>query len=415
MDVVIPSHSIKLFNSSIVSFSKIGKDLYLEFDSVTGLSLRTLNNGKSAYAHVHFEPSFFERCTAPPVVGKSRKRRRVRKASSRSSSSPVSSSSTFQDDHDPLDDEQDSDDNDADQDSTAHQQHQQQQLYACRIPLSALQAVVRNRKKTVQSLRITAPTFDASQLQFEFSLQHHPSTAAAAASDHHHHGASSVVLLTVVHTVQVTAPCRGVSACTDTDCPASELVAAPVVLSRLLEPLQRTSEAALIVRCAGHNNNSNNNNTNTGTVSASSFHPETTTSTTATTRQNKKAASQQSTTNNNAIWQGTQASVLKSETSVSVDEFLEFDFVSNRDTLADDVLLPEEVNREVILVFSLKECRAVLQFLGSLVEEVLVTLSFRWGGQPITLQAAGEQSSWSIHLVLATLDYKLLTALRTTE
>jgi len=198
----------------------------------------------------------------------------------------------------------------------------------------------------------------------------------------------------VLHTIQVAAQCQGVSACTATDIPASEIVTSPVVLNRLLEPLQRTAEAALIVR---------HHSTDGSTVSASSFHPEHTTA---------NNNNQQQATNNNAIWQGNEASFLKSETAVSTDEFLEFDFVTNRDVLdaEEDVCLPEEVNREVILVFSLKECRAILQFLGTL-QEVMATLTFHWGGQPVTIKA--DQQSWSVTLVLATLDYKLLTALRT--
>ena len=213
----------------------------------------------------------------------------------------------------------------------------------------------------------------------------------------------------VVHTVQVTAPCQGVTACrTNAHIVASEIVASPIVLRQLLEPLQNTSEAALIVRysaaAASHTLHTNTTTTATAnsTVSASSFHPTVTTTT-------KRSTGSPQETNRHHIWLGPQASLLKSETSVSADEFLEFDFVSNRDILDD---LPEEVNREVILVFSLKECRAVLQFLGSL-EEVMATLTFHWGGQPVTIQA--DQQSWSINLVLATLDYKLLTSLRTTE
>ena len=343
MDVVIPSHHVKLFSSCIVGLSKIGKDLYLEFDSLKGLSLRTLNDGKSAYCLASFAPTFFERCTVPssataPASGGSRKRT-----------------------HRNSDDDDDSDDDDA------------APLYSCRIPLRALQPVVRPRKR-VQSLRVTAPDQDAATLRFEFALPH------------------ADTLLEVSHDVAVAANCQGVSARAATNAPASEIVASPHILLRMLEPLQRTAEAALIVRrCSTEGEDDD------GTVSASSFHPEMT----------RASSDSGSANNSNAIFQGAQAALLKSETAVAVDEFLEFDFVSNRDIMDD---LPEEVNREVILVFSLKECRAVLQFLCS-VEEAMATLAFHWGGMPVTL--ISDQQSWSITLVLATLDYKLLTALRT--
>jgi hypothetical protein len=46
--------------------SRIGKDLYVAFDAIEEVSLRSLNDAKSAYAYFRFEPAFFERCTAPP-------------------------------------------------------------------------------------------------------------------------------------------------------------------------------------------------------------------------------------------------------------------------------------------------------------------------------------------------------------
>ena len=66
MDVVIPGHSIRTFSSSVATLSKIGNYLYIEFDPLLGLTLRTLNDAKSAFAEFHFEVGFFERCTSPP-------------------------------------------------------------------------------------------------------------------------------------------------------------------------------------------------------------------------------------------------------------------------------------------------------------------------------------------------------------
>ena len=72
MDCVIPSHSVRPFCTAIACLSRIGKDMYLEFDPLEGLTLRTLNDAKSAYSSIVWEPSFFEKCSAPPT---SRKRR----------------------------------------------------------------------------------------------------------------------------------------------------------------------------------------------------------------------------------------------------------------------------------------------------------------------------------------------------
>jgi len=59
MDVVIPSHNLRTFSSSVTTLGKIGNYLYLEFDPLLGLTLRTLNDAKSAFAEFHFEVGFF--------------------------------------------------------------------------------------------------------------------------------------------------------------------------------------------------------------------------------------------------------------------------------------------------------------------------------------------------------------------
>jgi Rad9 len=360
MDVVIPSHSVRLFGAAISSLSRIGsKDLYLEFDPVTGLSIRTLNDAKSAYACVHYEPTFFERCTAPPTT----------------TAAAVAATNMKR--------SRDKDNSDDDDNSV-----ELNVRFSCRVSLKALSPVVRPRRN-VHSLRIRScesATGDdgtgtsTSLLEFEFAMQHTNDT-----------------LLTAIHRVRV-ADAVGVSAVANTE-GASEIVVAPAVLWRLLEPLQRTVEAALIVR----NNNSNSTNSS-GSVSASSFHHSDAVATTTT---NKSRAA-----NNNAILQATSASLLKSETACGCDEFLDFDFVSDRELLDDNVddEMPEEVNQEVILVFSIKEAKSMLHFCCSQ-PELVVNLSFHWGGKPLVMKASTD--SYSVQLVLATLDYKLLTSMRT--
>jgi hypothetical protein len=100
----------------------MGKDLYVEFDPLEGLTLRALNDAKSAFASFHFEPSFFERCSAPPT----RKR-----------------------------EEEEEDDN----------------RYSCRVPLRAMAAIVRPRRH-VLSLRLrNEESSQQHYLSFEFQLQ----------------------------------------------------------------------------------------------------------------------------------------------------------------------------------------------------------------------------------------------------
>lgn len=299
MDVIIPSQSINLFGSAIVSLSKIGKDLYLEFDTVSGLDLRTLNDGKSVFSYFHFATSFFERCTMGPTNSTSRKR---------------------------LSREDDTDD-----------------VLNLRIHFKALQGIVRHRKN-VQCLRIFCKP-DDSLLNFEYTLNHRDT------------------LLTAVHRVKIGNDANSVSAVTQTE-GASELTAHPKVLSKLLEPLCTQSNAAIIVR--------------PNSLAASSFH-----------------------------YDESRKHVLVSETACSLDELVDFDFQTTRDTLDPD--LPESVNQEVVLVIPVKCTSAFLHFCGT--EMNVVDLSFHWGGKPLLLKS--EADGVTAELVLATLDHSTLTSMRT--
>lgn len=421
MDVVIPSHSVRLFGAALHSLHKIGsnKDLYWEFDPISGLTIQTLNDAKSAYARMHFAPSFFERCTRPPRL--SQRRRGSTRATEK--------------------------------DTEDEEENQLEHRFSCRVTGKALAPIIRSRgtsKMGVHSLRIVGLSAEEQNqatdhgiwsLEFEFTLMPTLDTdtsapppskrsRAAIAADSGHHTS----FLKAVHRVRI-ADAVGVSVVTNED-GASELVVAPTVLARLLEPLQRTVEAALIVR---HNNN---NNGEGSSVSATSFHPSETTTAATTAAAAAAAAGTNSTTTatnpNNAILQATSASLLKSETACGRDEFLEFDFVSDRELVVnrtddddnrrnrngrdanddndddDDMLLPEDVNREVILVFSIKEAKAMLQFCCTQSEDLVVHLLFHWGGKPVVLKASHE-NVYSFELVLATLDYKLLTSMRTME
>ena len=53
MDITIPPHNLKRFSASITCLGKIGKDLYLSFDEMSGLTLSSLNDAKvSIYNYV---------------------------------------------------------------------------------------------------------------------------------------------------------------------------------------------------------------------------------------------------------------------------------------------------------------------------------------------------------------------------
>ncbi len=73
----MPAHNLRTMSTSLTTLSKIGKYLYVEFDPLSGLIFRTLNDAKSSYAQFTFDVGFFERCTTPPGA-LSHLRRRVR-------------------------------------------------------------------------------------------------------------------------------------------------------------------------------------------------------------------------------------------------------------------------------------------------------------------------------------------------
>lgn len=356
MDIVVPSHAVKQFTNSIVALSKISSSIYLEFDRALGLWLRSLNDAKSAYAELHYAPNFFERCTAPPTqLGRNERKRKHGGQGNKQHHN---------------DDNEDAEDNDTNDPSR----------FTCRLAVKALSPIFRPRKY-LQQLRITTTTASDQIpcLKFEFTIQK-PTT-----------------LCTIVHRIRYADAVGVVTAVANTD-ESSEIVASPKIFSSLLEPLTRLPEVALIVR-------------KTGSVSACSFHhTDATLIANAENDQNHNIP-----TNNNAILQASTASLLKSETACSSDEFLEFDFVSNRDT-DQDPSLPDNVNDEVILVFAIKESKSFLQFCSS-IPELAVHVYFDWGGKPMVWKAASEEasssSSWEVQWVLATLDHRLLTSLRT--
>lgn len=381
MDCVIPGYAVRSFCASIGCLSKIGKDLYVEFDPIDGMALRSLNDAKSAYACFRFEPSFFERCTAPPP---STFAATTATTTTTTVMNTTTTATSRKRQHSTL--------------SNTPQPHQPQQeafeqRFSCRIALRALAPVIRPRKGVV-SLRIR---------KYDLTTAEHVSAALLISFEFHLQKSADAPLLHVIHRIQA-AEATSVSAVASS-ARASEIVAAPRALSRLLEPLKRTVEAALIIRKAEE------------MVSAASFHHSDTTA----------PANSSNSNSSNALLQSTSAALFKTETGISCDEFDEFFFRDDRgkkhhddniedddhddDDDVDDASLPDTVNEEVILVFPIKEAKAMLQFCAQpyLEQELRVTLFFHWGGRPIIFETSAE--SFSAELVLATLDYKLLSSL----
>ena len=481
MDVILSPSSIKTFTSSIVCFSRIAgssnaggggtasaasqQDLYWEFDPISGLVIRTMNDAKTAYACMSYQPNFFNYCSTNTNGT-------TATASSNTSQQTCSQNTTT---------------SNSSAGSTNHAKRQRRdKTFACRLTIKALIPIVRHRNnKNIESLRIRSyyensldhsrntatknPTVNhkthQSQpigLEFIFTLRntkndqncfHHPLSASTSGLTNNNQRMVRHRIPIVDSTATTFGNVMNPMMYHDKDEPPSELIVSPNVLYRLLEPLQRTIEVALIIRShtaavnqeidedgmAGRNFHTIQNSL--GSVSASSFHHSDTT------------YDRTLVNNNNAILQATTASLLKTETACTSQEFVDFDFITSRNMNSNDNNngIPDNVNDEVILVFPIKEAKAMLQFccssssmMPSVIqqqkqehfENQLVHLSFHWGGQPLMIQTYNtttttnnsnsngiqdksiesiSSSTYNMQLVLATMDYQLLTSMRTTS
>ena len=431
MDVVIPGRNVRAFCSSLVCASKIGKDLYIEFDSTDGLILRALNDAKSAYALIllthliqivfyshltettlsltnrfvsfKFSPQFFERCSTPTNGTFQRQQKRARRSSPSATTSYES-------------------------------QETQSDRFMCRVPLRALSCLVRNRKHEL-SLRIKSEyttssgrheeedddegTMNGGTLCLSFEIVWQASSldqkgAVFAPADG--------PVLRVLHRIPV-ASIPNVSTAVSRREGSSEFQANPSVLLRLLDPLKRTAEAGtnyghclecLFILSASFSYyfcfaSAMIFRADLNRIHASSFH------------QSSHRGNDISNSNNNAIFQANSDSLLKTETGISCDELRDFFFRSDRE---EDENMPGEINRYAILVFPIKEARAFLQFANSQLhdagaEEGDVKVFFKWGGMPLVWQIQESLSpgaslegitapTWKAELILATLDHTML-------
>jgi Rad9 len=377
MDIVIPAHSIRNFSAALAALSKMGMDVYWEYDSISGLSLRTINDAKSSYAHWRYKSTFFERCGY--TVRKKNKNKKLQPQQQ-----PKRPRRNRNDDDEANDDANNDD-----------------EKVSYRIASRTLTAIVRYRKAA--SLRIQE-TADGNALSFEFGIEQQ----SAPTKNHQNKqqqrgGGGGVVVLTVIHEIPMV---DAESMCTVVDDlnDASELVATPQVYSSLLDALPTSVYAALIVR--------QNSSVSASSFSLLDYYGTTSTGTPA--------------GGGGGVTSSNEKKALKSETACDLDEFLDYDFVGNRDTMVnmdddddddDDnhhppSSIPEDVNQEVILVFHLKEPKLFLQFCQT--QQVpAVRWSFHWGGKPLVLTA--EADTYRAELVMATLDHEKLTSMRTME
>jgi hypothetical protein len=330
MDVVIPSHNIKTLSSSLSALAKVDKFVYIEFDPLEGLRLRSISCSKSSFCQFTFDVGFFERCSSPPSSKLKRSGKRSR--------------GNLTDDDDV------------------------EEKYLCRVLIRTIAAVLRGGRKGVQSLRIRSLGHESAygdendddsetsnnrrmQLAFEFKIQ-------------------SSGIMKVIHKIGVIDADAVVAVATRENC--SEIVALPRVLLKMVEPV-KSNEIAFIISDANKK------------VSVTSFH--------------------YADNSSNLVLSSSFSSALKTETTMESDEFDEFNYSDyNKE---DDV--PAGVDKEVTLVFSCKEAKAMLQFCAqsSVDDELRVIVSFHWGGKPICFEAEGD--AYKGEMILATVAHNLLS------
>lgn len=204
----------------------------------------------------------------------------------------------------------------------------------------------------------------------------------------------------------------------------SEIVSPPKLWLRLLDPLRRTQEVALTI------------DDELKVVTATTFH--------AGEMVGAGGGGGGPGGEENAVLQAAAArnALLKTETSTNVDEFDEYDFRNNRgkkrknsnnanrrgdsdgsgrsddeaefDFEKESDRPPMDVNEKVILVFSIKEAKAMLQFCSQTNStyhddgDALSILSFHWGGRPIVIETDGD--NFTAELVLATLHHGMIAS-----
>ncbi|KAL7526694.1 hypothetical protein ACHAWF_001880 [Thalassiosira exigua] len=502
MDVTVPPHNLKRLAASVACLSKVGKDLYVSFDPLDGLTLSSLNEAKSAYGRHRFEPGFFERCSSPPMVmaggafgGGGGRRWTCGRGGGGGGAVGVGGD--------------ESDDDDASYDYDAR--------YVCRVPVQSVRAVLRPRKG-VTSLRIRSEGADGEGRPFGLSRRRRRKEGGGrrrggrsrgrrrpgggdeddddennddgnddeeaedrrgsfsarersrsrkrrrrrrreADDDENGDGDDdddtsprnpdkmtlafefTIHLPTpkdqdpetfdggtfrVVHKVGVT-DARGISlsASAGRRRTRSEIAGHPRLWLRLLDPLRRTAEVALTV------------DDELRVVTATSFHPQEAGTDGA--GGGTAGGGDRPRGGDNALTRAERErnAVLKTETSTGAEEFDEYDFRSNRgrrkkgrrkgggdddDGESDGGDDPEEdedgergpppdVNQRAILVFGIKEAKAMLQYCAQAAqcrEDECAVLSFHWGGRPVVLEAEGECSS--AELVLATLHHGMIAS-----
>jgi hypothetical protein len=388
MDCIIPGHGVKTFTATLACLGRTGKDLYVEFTDYDGLSLKTVNDAKSAFSLFHFQPRFFERCSAPPTFATSS----LTSSSSRKRSKSLRSSQF--------------------RSQGSHSQAEYDTAFTCRVPFRALHAILKSRKG-IRSLRVRSHGHGRSSIHPHSNVTSNADEADASSSTLQLSFDFSVEPLStpnatmrIVHRIGV-AECDSIMAVTPPKDQCSEIVTTPQMFHTLLDPLRRTNEIAWTVRNGdpydlGNDNHHNEEARSTPNVTVTSFH-----------HMDAAAARAKSSADGTASAGSSELlaaqAALKTESIMGCHEFEGFLWrgADQVDGHEDDEL-PNNLRSEVSLVFGIREVRALLQFCtyASTNDDMRVSMSFEWGGKPIVFESEGK--AFSAQLIMATLDHKLL-------
>jgi hypothetical protein len=236
--------------------------------------------------------------------------------------------------------------------------------WCVRVAMKSLAAVVRPRKDLVSLQLVSVGDF----LAFEFQIQR-----------------PEGVITRITHRVGVT-KAQSIAPVAIMDM-SSELVVQPSVVLPMLEPLKRSTEMVLLI-----------NETHRLISGASFAHGDIS-----------------SGGGGSDALTASKHSTLKTETSIGFDELVDFHYVSfpsPSTTREEGTTPPHDLKEQVVLVFTTKEFRAMLDFAAKshFDQELPVTLHFYWGGIPMVVTTKSQ--GFSAELVMATLDHKLLGSIK---
>lgn len=333
MDCIVPGNSVRTITAALCCLSRVGKEVSIEFDPIDGLTMRALSDSKAAFVSFHYSPSFFEKCSYRHSTqhGNGSAKRARTKLRGPQQCQPVS--------------------------QLESEDHGRPHWSGC-LAVRALGGVV-NQRKGVTSLQLIS-TDDAVFFRFYLRIQHETSFHVSFKIPVS--GSKSSTVLTSTRR-------------------ASEITVHPAVALKMIEPLQKTAEMALLV------------NDTRRYVSSLTF---------GGTHDRRRTVAE------------VEAAALKTQVTIAYDELIEVHYQPQHDSNTNANSQPADINQRAILVFGMKEFKAMVTFCVQALEheELPITLQFHWGGKPVLLSTSSR--GFEATMTVATLDHTLIRGMAST-